>query len=146
MTDGWRDKRGRMTGLRAFPDLLHAVRFLALAAMLARALVPAGWMPALADGAVRVEVCSGFETFSVWIGRDGRVQDEAPDGEEPDHDGRSGAPCAFAGLLAPFVPGMAGDAGLTAPPPAALRLPAPVAASGRGLAAPPPPQTGPPLS
>jgi hypothetical protein len=130
---------------------LHARLLLALfaVAMLARALVPSGWMPvATADG-LRFVPCSGTGPIA--------PQAKAPmhhampgmahgmDHKDADH-GTSGIdhPCAFAGVT-PAVDSpalaLALPLAFVATPPVPVRV---LVGIGRGLAAPPPPQTGPP--
>jgi hypothetical protein len=108
-------------------------------AMLTRALVPAGWMPA-GDGTALLTLCNGG-TISVAQARAAMGGDEhAPATPVVDQ------PCAFAGVPA-----------IDAPPPLAAP-PRPIAVAraepstrlrdvgvGRGLVAPPPPSTGPPI-
>lgn len=118
-----------------------AIALLALA-LLARVLVPAGWMPAEGRG-MAITLCSGSGAVAAWVDADGKIQKHDPaKGAMPDH------PCAFAGLGMPMLGGDVPAAPLLAPVPrdelAGLSL-AP-AAIGRGLAAPPPPATGPPAS
>ncbi|WP_380785465.1 hypothetical protein [Sphingomonas sp. R86521] len=123
-------------------------------AMLARALVPSGWMPvATADG-VRIVPCSGTGPLLPQAAAPmdhampGMAHRDAMAGmvhKDADH-GASGVdhPCAFAGV----TPVVDAPALAVAPPPLFVRTtPAPVrtlVSVGHGLAAPPPPQTGPP--
>ncbi|WP_336965858.1 hypothetical protein [Sphingobium aquiterrae] len=118
-----------------------ALMLVALALMM-RALVPAGWMPASGKG-VAITLCTGMGAVSAWVDEGGIVHKGKPlSGTPADH------PCAFAGIgiaadLPSALPAMA-----LAPLPAAI-LPALRATAigvGRGLAAPPPPPTGPPAS
>lgn len=107
--------------------------------LLARLLVPAGFMPAVQNGPA-VVLCTSAGMVTGWINADGTVrkqqdkQNTAPD-----------APCAFAGI----------GASLDSIPPVVARVavtmvtvptlsPNTAVSIGRGLAAPPPPQTGPP--
>jgi hypothetical protein len=122
------------------------------AALLLRALVPAGWMPAQAGGGPAITLCApgspdgdpralaaANAVFQAALGDHGQSPDDS-------HDGLGAKPCTFAGLTPlapPSVPDAlahppAADAAATFPP--SLR-----AAVGRGLPAPPPPATGPPL-
>lgn len=104
-------------------------------ALLARALVPAGWMPVADAGGVRLGLCD-----SAVMAMPGMKHGPAP----MHHQGAPDHPCAFAGAAAAL------DSPVLAPPApflAAWIAPrsAPAAiAIGRGLAAPPPPPTGPP--
>ncbi|WP_238475461.1 DUF2946 family protein [Sphingomonas cavernae] len=111
-------------------------------ALLLRILVPAGWMPSTsADGAMRITLCTGQGMVEAWVGKDGTLQDKAPQKSEPKTD----QPCSFAGLgiALDAAPAIALDAPIFFVAAAAIALPAAVAI-GRGLAAPPPPATGPP--
>lgn len=112
-------------------------------AMLARAIVPAGWMPVAGVDGFRIVLCSGAGPMPV--ARPHHAMVGMHHGEEAGHD-NPGAdhPCAFAGVT-PAI-----DA-----PTLVLPLPLPflrvgsglirlLVAIGHGLAAPPPPQTGPP--
>ena len=126
--------------------------WLLVCALLLRALIPAGWMPA-ANGSFGLELCAG-------MGEDGagarfrqeaqRVLDQALAGSaqhrngDRSDDSQKHQPCAFSGLAMAFAPPE--TAALTMPPAvgASLRPASFTAAPGRGLAAPPPPATGPP--
>jgi hypothetical protein len=123
-------------------DLLQRHRFVfavvLAATLLMRVLVPAGWMPAIADGQL-ITICSGMGEAKVWIDADGNPV-EAPHDKDPAGDGT----CVFAGSLVGFVAPLAQC-------PACplliivLDLPSRIAAAvGHGLAAPPPPAIGPP--
>lgn len=108
---------------------------LLVAALLARAVIPAGWMVAPAPAGVTIVICTG----------DGMVTAAIP-GKDEGQPRTNTEPCAFAGL------------GVAAEPPVLAMLPVPVAIAiaalapavallpGRGLAAPPPPATGPPAT
>ncbi|MCW2396736.1 MULTISPECIES: hypothetical protein [unclassified Sphingobium] len=107
--------------------------------LLARLLVPAGFMPAVQNGPA-VVLCTGAGMITGWIDADGTVrkqqdkQNTAPD-----------APCAFAGIgasLDSIPPGIARVAVTIVTVP--ILSPSTAVSIGRGLAAPPPPQTGPP--
>ncbi len=125
-----------MFGMRRQSRLLLG---LALMLLMARALVPAGWMPAQQRGQW-ITICSGAGVAMAWVGADGKIDKH----HAPAKTEKAGH-CAFAGLGAP--------ADLSVPPLdiaalafAALLLPKRTAAIsvGHGLAAPPPPKTGPP--
>ncbi len=128
-----------MVSLRTLPR--HFALALIALALLARMLVPAGYMPTTGtDGMIRISVCTGMGAQTAFIGRDGKVHQDAPSGSH--HDPQ---PCGFGAL----------GLGLDDLPVLNLPLPAivaavtivaarPVPAIGRGLAAPPPPSTGPP--
>lgn len=131
------------------------VGLLLACALLLRALIPAGWMPAAGQG-LTIEICAdgaggADPAFAAAAQRQfrealGPAADRQGDGHGADHPGKS-EPCAFAGLA--FAWTGAGE-GPMLPPPAA-EDPAPRAVPqavsvGRGLAAPPPPSTGPPLT
>lgn len=123
------------------------------AALLARALIPAGWMPVGTAHGLTIELCSGRTPGgdTQQIGAAQALLDAAMAGTagRADHKGKSDAseqPCAFAGLTQAAAPPAATPA-LPAPVADAPEVPsfALVAAIGRGLTAPPPPATGPPL-
>jgi hypothetical protein len=128
---------------RGFAQALAA---LALLAMAARALVPAGYMFAPARGGdfISVALCSGHGAVEALIDLstgavvDGRaVPDDQP-------ASNAGAPCVFASaapLAAPETPAMRAIALRTLDAEPIASVPA---APGRGLAAPPPWPTGPP--
>lgn len=124
--------------------------------LLARALVPAGWMPIADAQGIRLILCSGWQEVAPPPSHDsghngsghghhmapshGSGHDTGEQGKKADH----GAPCTFA----------ASALNVPIPQQPAVLLAAPVitylAAAyslvrvGQGLAAPPPPSTGPP--
>jgi hypothetical protein len=113
-------------------------------AMLARALVPSGWMPVATAQGLRIVPCSGTGPM---IARPSPMAHAMPGMHHEDAGHGTTAvdhPCAFAGV----TPGVDSPALAIAPPPAFTRaVPSPtrtLVSVGRGLAAPPPPQTGPP--
>jgi hypothetical protein len=115
----------------------HFALALVALALLVRAAIPAGWMPA-SDGGRWITLCTGSGAVAAFVDADGvRHDDPAPAAQ--DH------PCAFAGVAVPLTPPLAIAVPLpsfeTARP---ARLAAATVAIGRGLAAPPPPSTGPP--
>jgi hypothetical protein len=111
---------------------------LAVLALVARIVVPAGFMPAQTAGGVALVICTGHGPLAI---------DGPQDPKAPKPGSRSDAPCAFA--AAPSA---------APPPPVVTVLAEPYAISvdpgrrgpvadlipGRGLAAPPPPSQGPP--
>lgn len=139
-----RAKTRVVTALRHLSPL-RARLLLALfaCAMLARALVPTGWMPIADAQGFRIVPCSG--TGPVVAAPMAHAMAGMHHGKDADH-GSSGAdhPCAFAGVTPAIDAPM-----LAAPSPLVVRragaTPTRTLVSvGRGLAAPPPPQTGPP--
>lgn len=125
------------------------------AALLVRALVPAGWMPTrTADGLV-IELCSGRtpggdpqQLRAAQALLDAALAGTAQSQNE-DHKGKSDTsdqPCVFAGLAHAAPPAAAPEPPMPAPQALAIRPLALLAAIGRGLPAPPPPATGPPLN
>ncbi len=132
-----------MKGLRSCLDRYRfAAAFLCAAALMLRALVPAGYMIAPASGAGQffVTVCTGLEGKVMRVALPLNGKQDAP---QQGHDGKDG-PCAFTALAGladtPPLPGVLQPfQSLTAPLPGKH-----VVMIGRGLAAPPPPQTGPP--
>jgi hypothetical protein len=114
---------------------------LLFAALAMRALVPTGWMPS-ANSAFAITLCTGIDTQTVWLGKDGTVHKQDPSkGKTTENQ-----PCAFAGLgmsadvsndvAFNFVHATATDYIVRAPLEVSV---------GQGLAAPPPPATGPPF-
>ncbi len=72
--------------------------WLAAAAMLVKVLVPTGFMPAVVDGVMVVELCTGegLKTVAVAL----PISEEHKSGQTSSaHD----MPCAFAGLAAPVL-------------------------------------------
>lgn len=132
-----------MTARSPFPRIGRRFGWLLLVAALlvARSVSPEGWMPVASEsGGIEITVCNGQGPGDTMVlAADGTLKHKAPaKSQAGDHA------CAFAGI------GVA-----SAPPIAALPLPAPAFAGlapiwtanlapGRGLAAPPPPATGPP--
>lgn len=120
-------------------------------ALLLRAMIPAGWMPA---GGFGIDVCVDGTQDSEsarFTAEAQRLFRQALAGTVPAHDrsdGKDGAgksqPCAFAGLALPWI---GAEAPRLIPPRPAPEIAPPglaAVAVGRGLAAPPPPSTGPP--
>lgn len=109
------------------------------AALVVRALLPAGWMPVVGAGGIRIELCTGAGPVQAVLAPDGTIH---PGGQPPPRD-----PCPIAlGGAAPFD--LPVQAVLPVPPamfaehasvlPVATRL-----AAWRSLL---PPARGPPLS
>jgi hypothetical protein len=111
-------------------------------ALLAKALIPSGWMPT-GGRAFEITVCAGTDTHSLWLDDKGRLHKQDPDDRNTKSDSK---PCAFAGLGAavdlPVIPPLKRKPLATGATTSVARS---VAAIGQGLAAPPPPPTGPPL-
>ncbi len=109
-------------------------------ALLARAALPAGWMPTFAGGTIQISVCSGEGRTIMWLDKAGKTHKSDPSGS--DHKDTL---CAFASVApaidAPTVP----PAIYAVAPPVLHGLHRQTAAISQGLAAPPPPQTGPPV-
>lgn len=143
-----------------FPPMPHPararIRFAAVIAfaLLLKALVPTGWMPAFEDGRITLRLCGGWmpATAINAQGHHGMTMDPAASPPTADHDRHgeeqqgSDQPCSFAAAgLSWTAPGPSPTADLPLPL-AALRVTlSPAVSIGRGLAAPPPPSTGPPL-
>lgn len=136
-----------MTRVRRLP--LPALALLGMALLL-RALVPMGWMPAHAATGVAIELCSGRmpSASDPQLRAAQTLLDAALAGtaDSKDHGGKSkDQPCTFAGLTPVGGP----PADIIDPSPAAMPsalIPAlHPTAIGRGLPAPPPPSTGPPV-
>lgn len=117
---------------------LWLIAFLALA-LIARLMIPQGWMPSVANGHVQISLCSGKGIVTAWVDAEGKVHKS-----DPSHKAAADQPCGFAAL------GSAAAALLSVP---SLPLPFVIAMPimmrcmvhiGHGLAAPPPLSTGPP--
>lgn len=67
--------------------------WLAAAALLVKVLVPTGFMPAVVDGVMVIELCTGDGLKSVAVATP----------TESKHTGGNDMPCAFAGLAAPMM-------------------------------------------
>ncbi|HEY6916776.1 MAG TPA: hypothetical protein VI381_03975 [Allosphingosinicella sp.] len=118
-------------------------------ALLIRALLPSGWMPAT-QGGFSFILCSGWTSAQ----ESAAMAESAYRADMIERLGRAGKdggrtaadePCAFSGLAMAWT-GAEGAPRLSSPvvAPAPLFLTL-IVAVGRGLAAPPPPSTGPPL-
>jgi hypothetical protein len=125
-------------------------RTLALAviacALLARLLVPQGWMPVETARGWTLTLCSGSGPMQMGDASAAAMKPMHHGGDDRDH-APGDHPCAFSSLAL----------ALDEPPLPLLDLPRPLlgawtawagfaVAIGRGLAAPPPPATGPPLA
>lgn len=117
----------------------RALALLALAfAMLSRAIIPAGWMPANTTG-YAVILCTGHGAVQMWMDDKGELHSNAPAEEAAsDH------PCAFANPGLPILPSLALIPALLLALTGHIPGDSGEVAIGRGLAAPPPPSTGPP--
>lgn len=108
---------------------------LALAAIVTRALVPAGYMIAAAGDRLAVTLCGSGEATAIDLG----------DGDHERQPVADGGLCAFAvasiSAPPPVGPALAALAVSASASPPASRITARV---GQGLAAPPPPARGPP--
>jgi hypothetical protein len=115
--------------------------FLTLLALvlLARAAIPAGWMPSFAGGAVSISVCTEAGRTTMWLGSDGKVHKA-----DPSRDGHKDSPCTFASLASAADVPLVEVFDFPATPLDVLSSASQTVAVGRGLASPPPPQTGPP--
>jgi len=126
-------------------------------ALLARALVPAGWMPAFDADGIRLVLCSGWGPMQGptrthhAAASDQQVakgHHSAPGSQHDQGQGRpdQSAPCTFAAaacaaVLPVFTALVEAPVAFALPNWARLFL-----QLGQGLAAPPPPSTGPPLN
>jgi hypothetical protein len=126
--------------VRDFPIVL----LLALA-LLARMVVPTGWMPVFDGSELRLEMCGDSAPppeavqamHAIYGGKHGD-----PSGHGAKHE----PPCPYAALS--FAATTSEGLFIAAAPPVHAEpatFPASMVAVGRGLAAPPPPATGPPL-
>lgn len=118
--------------------------------LLARALVPVGWMPVADDHGVRLAWCSGWAEPSARasiVTTHHEMSSTGGHGTKGKHgSGKSdhSAPCTFAAsaLTAPLPPAPATIA--FAPMLSGFGYAFTLVRIGKGLAAPPPPSTGPP--
>ncbi len=106
-----------------------------------RMVVPAGWMPSLADGRATITLCTSAGMVEAWVDADGKIHKESPAKK-----GAGDRPCAFAGLNAAADTPALDVASLPLPfaPQRLYNNKATAVAIGLGLAAPPPPATAPP--
>ncbi|MDO7843210.1 DUF2946 family protein [Sphingomonas immobilis] len=74
------------------------------AALLVKAIVPAGYMTVVSDGTITVQLCSGIQGKTMEIAMPGM---KTPG---KDHPAKADMPCPFAGLSAPSLAAV--DAGL----------------------------------
>jgi hypothetical protein len=138
-----------MANLRQLPAQRRSIALLLAVALIAKLLVPVGWMPAFDGHRVTLEMCGGYGPVSPPMATAMKDAADAMNGAHSEHrkHDKAGAdqPCGFAALS--FA--LAGPAA-----PALERLPAMrermaswvlTVSIGRGLAAPPPPATGPPF-
>lgn len=97
-------QRARLIILR-HPALLAALLFCTL---LAKALVPAGYMPTIAGGTIVIELCSGTIPAKPVVSMPGMHHGQ------PDHGTpvKAEQPCAYAGLASPALASV--DPGLLA--------------------------------
>lgn len=126
--------------IRSSAPMRSLSAFVLLAALVARMLVPAGWMPST-DRAFAITVCTGIDTQTVWLDTQGKTHKQDPSkAGDSDHE-----PCTFAGSafasLTPETPVIEGAVAYSSRAPTSAYD---HVAIGRGLAAPPPPSTGPP--
>lgn len=126
--------------IRASAPMRSLSAFVLLAALVARLLVPAGWMPST-DRAFAITVCTGIDTQTVWLDTNGNTHRQDPSkADDSDHE-----PCIFGGgTLASLLPEMPAIKTTVIVPQHQPGLSPDHATIGRGLAAPPPPSTGPP--
>lgn len=76
-----------------------SVGALLVLALAIRLLVPAGFMPRVADGHISIGICSGVGPMTV-MAMPGSDHGKSDDGAH----GKPGQPCAFAALSAPALP------------------------------------------
>lgn len=98
---GSRANRQRVTGLRhhILGHRRWAAALIALA-LLAKLLVPAGFMPSASAGTVTIELCSGYGVEKVAIALPG-----LPDHHQHGGHANGDSPCTFSGLAAPVLAG-----------------------------------------
>lgn len=119
---------------------LTFVWLLLVAALMVRAAVPAGWMPSVDRGGVRIVLCTGYGPVTVVLDAAGHVHKDEPQHKAP-HD-----PCPF-GLAAAKALDLPPEIGLALPPAAIAALTGPALAAARFVAwrSLRPPARGPPL-
>jgi hypothetical protein len=143
-------------------DLLATMRHglllaVLLCILLARAAVPAGWMPMAAPGGgIVLAPCSGMGLATLPAAHDMAAMDmpsmaahatAAASGEGDKHhpDPSGDHPCSGAGVSVALEQPLFQLVAAPTAMPAAVPLSHSGTAIGRGLAAPPPPSTGPPI-
>lgn len=124
---------------------------LALMAMVARALLPAGFMlaPAGHGGFIGLTLCSGQGAATAYIDlRTGAIVDgdKAPAPSSPAKSGSDGTPCLFASVVMLAAPEASPKMIVAARPSQTMAAAIVRSTPGHGLAAPPPWATGPPLA
>lgn len=132
-----------MRGLRAILMHNRAMAGLVIAAaLLLRALIPAGYMiaPAAEARQVFVTVCTGMQGESVKVALPVGAKQSEPGKEHQAKD----SPCAFTALAGLADLPQVAELGLPAVPVQGRAPSSQTVSVGRGLAAPPPYQTGPP--
>ena len=67
--------------------------WLIAAALLMKVIVPAGYMPVISDGAIAIQLCSGFGPEMMAMAMPGMGDHHG----EIDHSGKGDMPCGFAG-------------------------------------------------
>jgi hypothetical protein len=67
------------------------------AAMFSRVLLPAGWMPTVDTGGVRIALCSGISGEYLTLERDGQLHKHAPSSQLPSD------PCPFGLASGPLL-------------------------------------------
>ncbi|MFC3579366.1 hypothetical protein [Sphingomonas hylomeconis] len=148
--------RWRLLPANLWPRLQHSLLVTALlCVLLARAAVPAGWMPmASADGIV-LAPCSGMGMMTLpgaempaamdmpGMGASAAHQGDHDTERHPDPAGDH--PCAGAGVSVALAAPLLDLFSVPSIAPAAAPVARLTPAIGRGLAAPPPPATGPPV-
>ena len=111
---------------------------LVLLALLARAMIPAGWMPSMQGDRIAISICSGEGRQMMWLDKAGKVHKSDGSKEHQDH------PCAFASVTPALNAPVSAEPVLVATR-ASYAQTLFAVSIGQGLAAPPPPSTGPPV-
>ncbi len=133
-----------MRGLRAILMHNRAMAGLVIAAaLLLRAMIPAGYMiaPATEAKQVFVTVCTGMQGESVKVALQTGGKQSQPGKEHQAKD----SPCAFTALAGLADLPQLAQLALPVVPAQEIAASSHAVSVGRGLAAPPPYQTGPPL-
>ena len=89
-----------MTLFRTFVARHRWLAFwLVVAALVVKLVVPAGFMPAFANGTMTVQLCTGQGVQTIQM----EIPGTAGDSDNHDHHKKADMPCAFAGLSTPTL-------------------------------------------
>ena len=89
-----------MTLFRTFVARHRWLAFwLVVTALMVKLVVPAGFMPAFANGTMTVQLCTGMGVQTIQM----EIPGTAGDSDNHDHQKKADMPCAFAGLSTPTL-------------------------------------------